>query len=190
MAEKDKKELIEQGRQALQEEGGAGSAVDLTTPGKDPDRNPLQQIKGKGAKDKQRFLRALIDVGGSLVAAAEQTGIPRYKHYDLWLKDPDYKAAYEYARTAAKETLEAEAVRRAALGFEEPVFYQGKRVDTVRKYSDNLLMFLLKKLDPSYRDNQQGQQIGIWGSDGSNIAIQFNIPRPDQWEQKAGKPDN
>ena len=44
-------------------------------------------------------------------------------------------------------------MRRALEGGEEPVFYQGKIVGSVRKYSDTLLMFMLKARRPErYRD--------------------------------------
>lgn len=52
-----------------------------------------------------------------------------------------------------QETLDVEIDRRAVDGIDKPVYYKGEKVDTVKEYSDNLLMFLRKKLDPSYRDN-------------------------------------
>ena len=49
--------------------------------------------------------------------------------------------------------LEAEAWRRAHDGIEEPILYKGQVVTHVRKYSDLLLMFLLKGLRPEkFRD--------------------------------------
>ena len=51
------------------------------------------------------------------------------------------------------EKLEAEADRRGMEGIEKPIYYKGERVDAVREYSDNLLMFRTKKLRPEYRDN-------------------------------------
>jgi hypothetical protein len=42
------------------------------------------------------------------------------------------------------------------MGYEEPLVFRGlKTGDTVTRHSDILLMFLLKKLDPSYRDNNK-----------------------------------
>jgi hypothetical protein len=40
--------------------------------------------------------------------------------------------------------LEAEARRRAVQGWDEPVFHQGRKVGTIRKYSDRMLEILLK----------------------------------------------
>ena len=51
------------------------------------------------------------------------------------------------------DALEDEAVRRAVDGVDEQVFYQGKACGVVRKYSDTLLIFLLKGRRPErYRD--------------------------------------
>lgn len=43
------------------------------------------------------------------------------------------------------DLIETSAVNRAADGWEEPVFYQGAICGTVRKYSDVLQIFMLKK---------------------------------------------
>ena len=60
--------------------------------------------------------------------------------------------------------LEAEARRRAAIGVDEPVFYKGKVVGHIRKYSDNLLMFLLKAHWPEkFRDNYGVEHSGPSG---------------------------
>ena len=54
----------------------------------------------------------------------------------------------------AGDILEAEAHRRAVEGVEEPVgWYKGQAGGTVRRYSDVLLMFLLKGVLPErYKD--------------------------------------
>ena len=56
----------------------------------------------------------------------------------------------------ASEVLIDEATRRAVDGVEEPVdFYKGKAGGTVNRYSDNLLMFLIKAKRPEYRDSSR-----------------------------------
>jgi len=54
-------------------------------------------------------------------------------------------------QAAAK--LEKEAMRRAVDGVEEPVYYQGERVDSITKFSDPLLKTMLQaNLPDKYRD--------------------------------------
>lgn len=52
------------------------------------------------------------------------------------------------------EDIEMEAVRRARFGTKKPVFYRGHEVGHVQEYSDQLMMMLLKALNPQkYREN-------------------------------------
>lgn len=48
----------------------------------------------------------------------------------------------------AVAVLESEAVRRALSGVAVPVFHQGRECGSTVKHSDQLLMFLLKALNP------------------------------------------
>jgi hypothetical protein len=73
--------------------------------------------------------------------------------YDWLARDARFKAQYDDARTDAADALEAEAWRRAHDGVDEPVFYQGAVVGAIRRYSDSLLMLMLRAARPEkYRD--------------------------------------
>jgi len=132
---------------------------------------------------KQRAFLAAYGRIGAVKPAAKAAKIAHMSHYK-WLPNPEYKAAFTEAREDAIGYLEAEAHKRAVEGIEEPVIYQGAlcfealrdpktgRIKRDRKgqpllsttpltiphKSDNLLMFLLKKLDPSYRENAPVQR--------------------------------
>jgi len=136
------------------------------------------------SNDRQfKFLEELISTGGNIRRAAERAGISTSSHY-AWLKNDDnYRDAFEIAFEQSTQTLEAEAIRRAT-GYEKPLVYKGEVTGYVQEHSDNLLMFLLKKRDPSYRDNYT-QQVGIWGTGQDGLKVIFNIPRPDNGENKA-----
>ena len=101
---------------------------------------------------KNALVEALAETG-NVTRAAKAAEVGRRTHY-LWLEsDPEYVAAVQDAMERAADKLEEEAVRRAVEGVDEPVHYQGERVDTVRKYSDRLLEFLLKGARPEkYRE--------------------------------------
>jgi hypothetical protein len=82
------------------------------------------------------------------------------------MKDLAYAEKFASAREEAVDLLEGEALRRAVQGVEEPVFYKGERVDKgqVRRYSDVLLIFLLKANRPvKFRD-----RVEITDPDGRN----------------------
>jgi len=62
-------------------------------------------------------------------------------------------------------------VRRARDGVEEPIFHQGKNVGTVRKYSDTLLIFLLKSHKPERYNPPQKQE--HTGKDGGPLVLEW-----------------
>lgn len=73
--------------------------------------------------------------------------------YRLRESDPAFAAEWDQAKRIGAEALEDEARRRAHDGWDEPVHFQGQMVDTVRKFSDTLLIFLLKGAMPDkYRE--------------------------------------
>lgn len=97
------------------------------------------------------FLAAYAEVG-NVTQAAEISKVARRNHYN-WLSDPEYAEAFQAAEQQACDRLEQEARRRAVEGVEEPVFHRGEKCGVVRKYSDTLLIFLLKGAMPEkYKD--------------------------------------
>ena len=101
---------------------------------------------------KRRFLAKYKEIG-NITKAAEYAGIHPTTHHKRWMKKPDYVKQFEAAKLEAIDNLEAEAYRRAHDGVDEPVFYRGEEVGAVRKYSDTLLIFLLKGANPAkYRE--------------------------------------
>lgn len=73
-------------------------------------------------------------------------------HYHHWLTDPDFADHHDLARKVYLSKLEREADRRAVEGWDEAVYQGGDLVGIKRKFSDTLLVFRMKRLDPEYRD--------------------------------------
>ena len=120
------------------------------------------------------FLAALRDTGVVRDACAAAS-VGRTTAYRVRNSDPEFAAAWDEALEDAADLLEIEAIRRARTGVREPVIYQGKLCGTwvndagdvvtentpgarlvplaITKYSDGLLMFLLKGIRPGkYRE--------------------------------------
>lgn len=72
---------------------------------------------------------------------------------DTMKADEHFSSQCEIAQGLYRNRLYAEAERRAVEGVDEPVFYEGAEVGSKRRYSDQLLTLLLKRNDPSFRDN-------------------------------------
>jgi hypothetical protein len=106
------------------------------------ERERLATVRAKG-----RFLREFA-VCGIVLRAAQAAKVGRRTVYD-WLKqDKAFKALYDEAYQDAIDALEEEARRRGEDGVLEPVYQGGEKVGTIRKYSDTLLITMLKARRP------------------------------------------
>jgi hypothetical protein len=122
------------------------------------------------------FLTALSSTG-SVAEACRQASVARNSMY-LWRNsDEGFAADWDKYLEAGAQLLEDEAKRRAHDGYDEPVFYKGEMVATTRKYSDTLLIFLLKGLIP----HRYGDRMAHTGADGGPIQaeITVNFVKPD-----------
>jgi hypothetical protein len=82
--------------------------------------------------------------------------------------DPTFDEEVAEAMDAYLDGLEEEAARRARDGVPEPVFYKGVECGEVQRYSDSLLMFLLKgRRREVYGDKSQ---VELTGKDGGPVA--------------------
>lgn len=99
------------------------------------------------------FIGAILE-GDTVRDACKFAGVDISLPYKRRTIDPEFREAWQEAMEVGTELMEYEAARRAYHGNLEPVFYKGEEVGAVRKYSDVLLMFLLKGRKPdTYRDS-------------------------------------
>jgi hypothetical protein len=107
-------------------------------------------------KKREAFLEALATTGNVRSAAKSAHTSTRTAYY-FRKENPAFAAAWEEALDAAMDiVLEPEAMRRAVDGITKPIYHQGKKIDSVREYSDTLLIFLLKGGRPAkYRERYE-----------------------------------
>ncbi len=118
-----------------------------------------KRIAERTSACQERFLAAFAE-SGHVGNSAIKAGIERTAIY-RWRDNPDFEAKFEKARLTAVGVLEDEAHRRAVEGVDEPVYYKGDVCGVVRKYSDTLLIVLLKANAPEkYRERQEIQTNG------------------------------
>jgi hypothetical protein len=129
-------------------------------------------VSNKIQHHKKRAFLAAYSETGNISKSAEIAEIDRSTHYEWLNTDADYKEAFEQAHEVAGDRLEQEARRRAVEGVEEPVFYKGEEVGTIRKYSDPLLIFLLKGAKPEkYKERTQNEN----KNDNTNVNVNTDI---------------
>jgi hypothetical protein len=98
-------------------------------------------------KRREAFLAAL-ETTANVSRACRMAHLPRQCAYEWRDADEEFAKAWEEALERGTDALEDEAVRRAYQGVLKPVYQGGKKVGTVREYSDTLLIFMLKARRP------------------------------------------
>lgn len=90
-----------------------------------------------------RFLEELRRLG-TIRHACESVGCSRTNVYQRRDGDKAFAAALADAHEDFTDLLDAEGFRRAVVGVDDPILHQGVVVATVKKYSDSILIMMLK----------------------------------------------
>lgn len=175
-------------------------------------------LKGRVKKSVDNALRYLdmLAQTGNFSAAAASIDITT-STANAWRKDDGFKLTLEgeeyifgdlcdEAMRIFADAVEAEVVRRAVEGYDEPIVYKGMIMSeldedsgkykpiTVKKYSDRLLEVLLKGQKPKYNGESQVQ---INAGEGSGVLVVPAGVDADSWSEqikahqtdaRAGKP--
>ena len=108
----------------------------------------------------QLFLEAYRTTA-SVASAARIAGIDRTMHYRKLETDESYQKAFAQAKEEVSDVIEGELFRRAVKGEKEAVFYKGKKVATILRKSDPLLMFIARGAMPEkYREHTSIEHSG------------------------------
>jgi hypothetical protein len=109
--------------------------------------------KGRTEQLKRDFLENFPTLF-TISATCKHVGIGRTCFYNWLADDRSFADGFKGAQSEALEILETECRRRAVEGSERPVWQGGKLCGQVREFSDLLLIFLMKAMDPGkYREN-------------------------------------
>jgi hypothetical protein len=104
---------------------------------------------------KQRFLDEFRQ-RGNITAAVRAVGIARVTPYRWCEADKKFAEAFADSAEEAIELMEWEARRRAMGEVQTPVYHNGEVVGHIPRYSDSLLMFLLRAHRPEkYRERYE-----------------------------------
>lgn len=87
---------------------------------------------------------ALLALTYNVVASSKAAKITRSYVYTMRRTDEEFARRWAEAEATAHDKMEGEAYRRAVYGVVKPVYQGGKKVGTVREYSDPLMVILLK----------------------------------------------
>jgi hypothetical protein len=113
------------------------------------------------------FLRALAS-SGNVSSALAMANVPRATAYTRRSTDPAFARCWAEAMEEATDALEAEARRRAVEGVQEPLIVGGKLVERngqvvmLRRYSDQLLIVLLRAHSQKFKTSQPAPMLLPW----------------------------
>lgn len=114
------------------------------------------------SKKKQNAFFAALAISGRVMEAAKAVGYATTQHlHKLRREDDAFAERWDEALQAAGDVFKDEAIRRAVEGTMEPDYHKGDVVGYTVKYSDSLLMFIIKQNDPSFRDTGKGGGVNI-----------------------------
>jgi Protein of unknown function (DUF3102) len=118
-----------------------------------PARQTCPGLSPRRCRARQAAFLAAFRVMPLVAKAARAAQISRRRHYHWLAADPEYRRVFEETAQLVYGQIHDEAVTRAVEGWLEPVFYQGRPCGVVRRYSDSLLMLLLKLKMPEKYGN-------------------------------------
>ena len=131
---------------------------------------------------KRRFIEELSQ-DANVTRAALVVKVSRFTLYRARKDDEKFAEAWTVAVDMGTDGLEDEALRRAYIGTDKPVTYQGKITAVFKEYSDTLLMFMLKARRPEiYRDRQE---IGAIGGGPVTLKVVYEQPNADSSSKDA-----
>lgn len=122
---------------------------------------------------------AIYRLCGQIQRACHEVGISPSTVRSLLKNDPDFKDAVDEAYGDFKEQLERELLRRAVMGWEEPVFQQGVLAGTIRKYDSRLLELAIKRHLPEYKES-----FNVDHNVSGGVLVVPQIESKDDWEKQ------
>lgn len=107
----------------------------------------------RSRKKRQEVFLFNLEKWANITQACRVSKLSRRTIYNWIDSDAVFKVEYDQSLKIAIDVLEDEAKRRAYNGTKEPIYQSGKKVGTVTRYSDTLMIFLLKNLKKdTYKD--------------------------------------
>lgn len=102
----------------------------------------------KMTRDREKKFLSALGRSANVTLAARAAGVSRANLYLRREAEAAFAALWNDAIEQAADRLEREAWRRAVRGVKEPVFFKGEKCGVVPRYSDSLLIALLRAARP------------------------------------------
>lgn len=137
--------------------------------------------KSLSSEDRERYIAEYARTGLKMKSASN-IGVDYGAIKNLAEMDEEFQQNIIAAYNTYRENLEREAHARAVEGWEEPVYYQGTQIGTIRRKSDRMLELMLKRHIPEFRDHQKVDM----NVTGGVLAVPGLQKDSRAWEEQAG----
>lgn len=137
----------------------------------------------RASRAKCRLFLEHYATSANITASCKVSGLDRRVVLYLREHDEAFQEAFQQAHDISVDALVAEVRRRGLEGVSEPTgWYKGEAGGYVQRYSDNLLMFQVKREIPEYRDRWE-----VTGAGGQPLQITVAAYRAEEGPQKGYK---
>ena len=131
--------------------------------------NAIPQVTGGAANvasfdalnPKQQAFLTAFQKCGTVKQSAEVAGIDKTTHYNWLANEWRYRALFEQIKYTVGDMLEATALEHALEGTEKPIAWQGVITDSYREFDHVLLMKLLGRFKPEYREPKGNTHVAV-----------------------------
>ncbi|MCH7761873.1 hypothetical protein IIA15_10825 [candidate division TA06 bacterium] len=121
----------------------------------------------RASRAKCRLFLEHYATSANITASCKVAKLDRNTVFYLREHDEAFQEAFQKAHDTSVDALVAEVRRRALDGVREPTgWYKGEPGGYIQRYSDNLLMFEVKRQIPEYRDRWE-----VTGAGGQPLQI-------------------
>lgn len=124
-------------------------------------------------KNRERFLAALDQGKGNVSTASAGAKISRRAAYEWRKDDEDFRGEWDDIVEKHMDALEEVVYSRALDGWDEPVFYQGEEVGSIRKFSDSNAQFILRNRRAHVYGDKSKIEVGGIGGGSLVIEVEF-----------------
>ena len=131
----------------------------------------------------EKFLRHYAETGLLYASAAFCGGYCPNTIKDFRKVSPAFNMLAQDAKQTFNESLEREMYRRAVEGVEEPVFYQGQKLEhKITRYSDRLMEVSVRgNIPEKYKENYLDPHAGS----STGVMVVPLASSPDEWQELA-----
>lgn len=148
---------------------------------------PLSKNPQFSARRASMFIRFLAETG-RVAYAAQCAGFADVNQlYKKRRADDDFAEQWNEALEIAGDRFEAEAVRRAVDGVEEPITYKGEVTGYKTVYSDGLLAKLMDGAKPGKYRHNVTEVKGEINHRGAIAVLPMQAKNVEEWERECAK---